>query len=127
MNALIDLPKAQIEILEGDILCIRYKDGFEVGIEDAREIDQIQFDLCAGKKVAILVDINQVSNTVTKEAKNYFNNKGKMLRQTKGVAIFQKDKQKNLRTNLWAELLRPLYLTKSFENREAALKWLRTL
>lgn len=127
MSESIELEKAALELLDGNILCIRYKDGFEIDLEDAKEIDQTQFDMSGGKKIRLLVDIYKVSNSVTKEAKNYFNNKGKMLRVTLAVAILQVDKQRNLKTSLLAEILRPLYPTKSFESKDRAMEWLRSI
>lgn len=112
-------------IFEDGVIHVKYRDGYRIGIDEAKLLDEKQFELCGGEKVGLLIDIYGISNLINKEAKLFFNNRGKMLKRTKAVAILQKHQQKNLKTSFLSELLRPLFEVESFETKEAALIWLK--
>lgn len=127
MSEYIELKKATISMLKADVICVHYKSGFTIEEEDAIEIDELQASMAGGREVGMLVDIYNIENKVAKSAKDYFQNKGKMLPYTKGVAIVQKGKQENLKTGFFSALSKPLYPTKTFEARKDAVDWLQSL
>lgn len=114
-------------ILEDGIIHVKYREGYRIGLSEAKLLDEAQVELCNNQKVGLIIDIYGISNLINKEAKHYFNNKGNMLRYTKAVAIYQKHQQRNLKTSFLSELMRPLFPVESFETREMAIAWLKTI
>lgn len=124
MKDIVDLKKVRLQMLNDSTLIVQYKDGFTIEQSDAEEIDAMQITMCREHEVGMVVDIRNIENIVTKEAREFFTKKGKMLSYTKAVAIIQKGKQKNIETGILSFFNKPLYPTKSFENMEEALAWL---
>ena len=125
MEEKVDHPKATISKNSDGIIIVTYKSGTMIELSDAKEIDAIQVQLAEGKKMNVLIDVFEIENKVSEEARNFFTNKAKMISFTKKVATLQLDQQKNLKGNFFAGILRPLYETQSFDNRELAMNWLR--
>ena len=94
---------------------------------DAREIDDAQLLMCAEKEVGMLVDLYDIDNKISKETKEFFTKKGKMLAYTKAVAIVQKEKQDNLPGGFFSSFIKPIYPVRTFESKQLALTWLKTL
>ncbi|MBK9191427.1 MAG: hypothetical protein IPM77_07880 [Crocinitomicaceae bacterium] len=109
MKDFIDFKKVSVELLENEILCTHYKNGFTITEADAREIDDAQLLMCAEKEVGMLVDLYDIDNKISKEAKEFFTKKGKMLAYTKAVAIVQKEKQDNLPGGFFSSFIKPIY------------------
>lgn len=123
----VELRTAFIERLGDNMLCTRYKRGFIIEEEDAKEIDDIQFQMTGGKETLLVVDILGIDNRVSKDAKDFFTKKGKMLPHTKGVAIVQEEDQSNLKTSFLSNWIKPIYPTETFQSRKAAIDWLNKL
>lgn len=124
---LVELRTAFIERLADNMLCTRYKRGFIIEEEDAKEIDDIQFQMTGGKETLLVVDILGIKNRVSKNAKEFFTKKGKMLPFTKGVGIVQEEDQSNLTTSFLTNWIKPIYPTKIFQTRKEAIDWLNGL
>lgn len=125
MEEKVDHPKATISKISDGIIIVTYKSGTMIDLSDAKEIDAIQVQLAEGKKMNVLIDVFEIENKVSEEARKFFTNKAKMISFTKKVATLQRDQQKNLKGNFFSGILRPLYETQSFDNRELAMNWLR--
>jgi len=123
----VELRTAFIERLDDNMLCTRYKRGFIIEEEDAKEIDDIQFQMAEGKETLLVVDILDIKNRVSKDAKNFFTKKGKMLPYTKAVAIVQAVNQSNLKTSFLSNWIKPIYPTQSFQTKKEAIDWLQGL
>ena len=123
----VELRTAFIERLSDNMLCTRYKRGFIIEEEDAKEIDDIQFQMTGGKETLLVVDILGIDNRVSKDAKEFFTKKGKMLPHTKGVAIVQAEDQSNLTTSFLSNWIKPIYPTESFQTKKEAIEWLQKL
>ena len=124
---LVELRTAFIERLADNMLCTRYKRGFIIEEADAKEIDEVQFQMTGGIETLLVVDILGIKNRVSKNAKEFFTKKGKMLPFTKGVGIVQEEDQSNLTTSFLTNWIKPIYPTKTFQTRKEAIDWLNGL
>lgn len=127
MKDSIDLQKVSIKLLERGIVSTHYKSGFTITEEDARQIDDVQLTMCENKEVGMLVDLYDVDNKISKEAKEFFTKKGKMLAYTMAVAVVQKDHQDNLPGGFLSAFIKPKYPFRTFESKSLAVTWLKTL
>lgn len=127
MKDFVDFQKVTIELLDPEIICTYYKDGFTITEADARQIDEAQQLLSGGNEVGMLIDLYNVNNKISREAKEYFTKKGKMLAYTKAVAVVQKGGQDNLPGGFLASFVKPIYPVKNFETRKEAITWLRSI
>lgn len=118
-----ELRKATILKLAGDILVTRYK--FDVQIEeaDAAEIDEAHMNMCRGKDVYVIADLQKGKTNISKEAEEYFTTKGRMVPYIKGVALVM-DSKPSIFANFLMKLHNTIYPTKSFGSLEDAVKWI---
>ncbi len=127
MKDFLDFKKVTVELVETGIICTYYKDGFTIEEADAREIDEAQQLLCGGNDVGMMIDLYNVKNKISREAKDYFTKKGKMLAYTKAVAVVQKSGQDNLPSGFLESFKKPIYPVKNFETRKEAIQWLKSV
>lgn len=127
MKDFVDLKKVSVELFDAEIICTYYKDGFTIDETDAREIDDAQQLLSGGNEVGMLIDLYDVKNKISREAKDYFTKKGKMLAFTKAVAVVQKSGQDNLPGGFLESFKKPIYPVKNFETRKEAIEWLKSV
>lgn len=126
MNEVIELKKATIEHQKPNVIITRYKDGVEINMKDAQEIDHAHFDMAQGKDMCILVDLTFGDASISTEAEEYFVYKGKMIPYILGIGIVSKQKS-SFFARLFGKNSKTIYPTKEFNTFEEANNWFASL
>ncbi len=113
--------------MEFDIVVIRYKEDFEVSLDQAVE-DYLAYDeFTQGERVKKLI-ISGKTTSMSKEARQFIQ-KANRLRKDKIVAeaiVIHSQAQKVL-GNIYLSFLKSQYPIKLFKNEEEATKWLKDI
>ncbi len=125
VTATQELSKATIMRAEPDLLITRYRFDVVIDEADAEKIDEAHTQMCLGKEVFIIVDLQKGLTKISKEAEEFFTKKGKMVPYIKGVALVDNSKS-SFFANFLLKLHNFIYPTKSFSNLEDAARWIDT-
>jgi len=113
----------KIEIIDG-IMHGTYKKGFQITLKDAQNIVRERTKLLEGKDLpAIIYDGGVIS--MEKAARDYLSS-DEGIQGLKSVAIIENSFFSKMLINFFLKLTNPKIKVKAFNEKEEALKWLRT-
>jgi len=118
-----ELSKATIMRVDPDILITRYRFDVVIDERDAKIIDEAHVQMCQGKDVFIIVDLEKGLTKISKSAEDFFSKKGQMLPYIKAVALVDGTKS-SFFANFLLKLHNFIYPTKSFLSVEDAVSWI---
>lgn len=127
MTEKYELEKAIIEKIDEDILVTKYKQGYDIELEDAEVIDRTHYEMSQGRDVFTIVDMAGVENRVTKKAQEFYTKKAKMIPQIKAVGLIMDGLANRMVSKFYMQLYKPYYPTKIFKSRNEAIKWFAEL
>lgn len=109
-----------MKVENGIVHVIYHKKDF-VGIDEAKIMVKDRLAFCAGKTYPHLFDISRVKK-MSKEARDYFANEGNEL--VSASALLVSSSVVKMIANFFIIVNKPKNMTKTFTNKEQALKWL---
>jgi hypothetical protein len=107
---------------ENGILICRFKKGLDLDLEAARKCVQLRKDFSEGKSYPLLVDIKELESA-SSEAREYMANEGTSL-VTAGALLISSPVTRTI-GNIFLMLNRPRVPSRLFNNKAAALAWLK--
>lgn len=120
----INLEKSVITLYNNRIVKIRFKDGVDFVLDDAKLANQAMYDLAEGKPFLSLVDTINVRSQISKEAMEHFAKDP----LTKGVriaeAIFVDSLHNRILANFYLKFVKSHNPVKVFSNMDKAIAWL---
>lgn len=126
MKEHLELTKVSITNLGNDVLLTKYKDKVKITEADAMEIDGAQLTISQGKDVCIIADLLAGNPIISKDAEDYYINKGRMIPLTKALALVTGHKS-SFFGRVFGKSSKALYPTKEFSTVEEAQAWLERL
>lgn len=108
---------------ELDMMLIDYDEGAVVEIAEARAAGDVIAELCAGRKVPMMVDFAGLRSQ-SKDSRHYFANDVEMLSNFTAVAILVNSALTKVIANFYMGINKPKIPTRMFDDRDAALAWL---
>lgn len=124
MKNVLELEKASVGKLDGDILFTQYKSNTEILEKDAKEIDGAHLSIAMGTDVYMIVDQSASNAKVRRTAEDFFVKKAKMLPFTKALALVNPNRGFLLSRVRGKRYMFPY---KEFKTREEAEAWIQTL
>ncbi len=117
---------ATIWKLNDDILLIRFKDGFDLNLQDAVEVRDASIELVNGGKFLTLIDGRNISGSLGNKASKYFAQNEKLAAHRMAQAIVVNTLALKMVVRFYIKLNAPRREAKIFNHVEDALEWLET-
>ncbi len=106
------------------IIIATFDDGAEIDLEDARGCTQAMVQVSGGKPAPLLVDFTGLKSQ-TKQCRDYFAREPSHTKTYLAVAILVTSPLSRIVANFFLGINKPIRPTRLFEDREAAVAWLR--
>ena len=125
----IELESATIELLEPDLVYIVYKDEYEVGLKDVKEVDRSFLEIAGDSTIYAIMNAQGKYNIFSSEAQDYLSKKTQLVKngQLGGFAVIINGLPYRILIKLYLKFYKPNYKLKICSNFEEAKDWLSKL
>ena len=103
------------------------KDKIDLGIEDAKEVDEVSYEMVKGKPFVTLIDVRDVRSNMTHEAREYFATNKKITDIRKAQAIVVNSLHTKILAEFYIKFNKPTNPVKIFRDYNEAEEWLREI
>lgn len=124
-----DIPCAIITKLDEGLIKIAYKDGYQVELEDAVQVDEVVQEFSDFNPVYIVMDTNGRYSVFSKEAQKYLSYKAPMVVEGKilAFAAVVNSLPNRLLAQIYLNFFKPKYPFEAFKSEKDALSFLNSL
>jgi len=124
----IELPKANLHLIEESLVLLEFKNNVIIEAEDAKEIDQeIYYNLIDGKNFVVLTDARNIDSSITHEARFFFSEDKLVLAIRKAQALVVNDIHTKLLANFYMNFYKSKDPVKVFNDYHRAFVWLKSI
>ncbi|MBL7933081.1 MAG: STAS/SEC14 domain-containing protein [Bacteroidia bacterium] len=119
----IKLSKGHASLIEPGLVCNHIEEGIVIEVEDVKAFKQANETLAEGKPYAVLVEVEELV-AVSRESRELTASKD-FKRYTIAEAFVISSLGHKIIADFYMQVNKPHILTKIFNDREKALKWLK--
>ena len=112
--------------LTDQILLIRFKDGSDLCLDDAKAVGDAAMDLFGGKNFFTIIDARNMGGSVAREASNYFAQDERLTEHRRAQAIVVNTLAMKIVARFYIKIDKPLREVQIFNEIEEAIDWLDT-
>jgi hypothetical protein len=109
---------------ETRIIMAEFDDGAELDIEDARASTRAMTEVSGGEERPLLVDFSNLKSQ-TKECREYYAKDPEHIKTYSAVALLVSSPLSRIIANFFLGINKPIKPTRLFEDRGAAVEWLK--
>ena len=123
----VELPRVHLYLIEEGFTLFVAKDKIDLGIEDAKEVDEVSYEMVKGKPFVTLIDVRDVRSNMTHEAREYFATNKKITDIRKAQAIVVNSLHTKILAEFYIKFNKPTNPVKIFRDYNEAEEWLREI
>ena len=109
-----------------EIALMRFKDGVDLCLEDAKAVSEAAINLFQGKKFLAIIDVRNMGGSVAKEASKFFATNEEIAKYRLAQAIVVNTLAMKLVARFYIKIDKPLREAQVFDDIEEAMDWLQT-
>jgi len=112
--------------LTDQIVLIRFKDGSDLCLDDAKAVGDAAIDFFEGKKFFAIIDVRNMGGSVAREASTYFAQDERLTKHRLAQAIVVNTLAMKLVARFYIKIDKPVRDVQIFNEIEEAIDWLET-
>lgn len=127
LKEVVEIECAQIERLDDGIILIKYRNDYEIELDDVKVVEKVLIDISNGEDFYCIVDTSGRFNNYTNEAQKFLSKEASIVKEgkMKCSAVLIDNLPQRMVVRFFINFFKPKFKMKVFGDISSAREWLQ--